>query len=107
GLVQPVPVHFATYAPGRPPRSVNEPPAQTVAPPPAPSSCTASANTSAPRPAPTPLQPSPAHRATFCAGSPPAAEKAPPANSAGPPPSSWTTSVETRPAMPLPTADQD
>src|SRR6185295_12945444 len=56
--------------------------------------------------APNAAQLDPFQRAAFGAETPPAVLKAPPANSAGPEPSTNPLSVWTSPSIPLPSADQ-
>src|SRR5688572_20210586 len=90
------------------PAKVNEPPAWSAGPPP--ESYTASARTVPLTPLLPPVpsddQLVPFQRAIRLAVMPPALPKPPPTNSAGPLPSSWTTSAFAPPLRPAPSADQ-
>src|SRR5688572_9487915 len=102
------PSHLARRLAVMPPAVVKLPPAYRAEPPP--SSKTASAETVPLRVALSPLpsadQLEPSHFAMRLAATPPAAEKLPPAKSAGPSPSSCTVRAETPPFSPLPSLDQ-
>jgi hypothetical protein len=74
------------------------PPAASVGPPPR--STRARQSTVVSNPVPTGAQLVPSHRATFSAAVPHALENTPPTKSAGPLPSSWTSSAPTAPFTP-------